>query len=176
MCWWVLGVKGVRVRVCPTSLWSIVASLGRSRSISYSCSSRNSPVFSPALESGKGALELPEIVREWFYISRFFDLSSKPGLSPESPVSPRNPAGRQITSPKRGGGVLATRPRDARAVERNVQGDEKLPLSSLTRTQQSIEPVCFRRPVRNDHARLPTLHWETAGYYYLPWLVTCSFS
>jgi hypothetical protein len=52
-----------------------------------------------------------------------------------------------------GGGVLANTSRDARAVERKVQGDEKLPLSSLTRTQQSIEPVSFRQPVRKDLAR-----------------------
>jgi hypothetical protein len=52
-----------------------------------------------------------------------------------------------------GGGVLANASRDARAVERKVRGDEKPPLSSMTRTQESIEPVCFRRPVRNDPAR-----------------------
>ena len=75
----------------------------------------------------------------------------------------------QTGNRSRGGGVLATASRDARAAERKVQDDEKLPLSSLTKTQQSIEPVCFRRPVRKDPARpdYAPAGWETASYYYL---------
>jgi len=53
-------------------------------------------------------------------ISRFFDFSSKPGLRPDQPVSPIIHAGQQIFSGKRGGGVLATRPRDARVVQENT--------------------------------------------------------
>jgi hypothetical protein len=77
-----------------------------------------------------------------------------------------------------GGGVLANTSRDARAVERKVQGDERLPLSSLTRAQRSMEPVSFRQPVRKDLARpdYAPAGWENASYYYLSWLVTCSFS
>src|SRR2546427_1483398 len=102
-------------------------------------------------------------------ISRFFDFSSKPGSCPESQCSPRNTARRKIFSRKGEGGVLANTSRDARAAERKVQGDEKLPLSSMTKTQQSIEPVCFRRPVRKDPARpdYAPAGWETASYYYL---------
>jgi hypothetical protein len=66
-------------------------------------------------------------------ISRFFDFSSKPGLCPDQPVSPIIQARQEIFSRKGGGGVLANASRDARVVERKVQDDEKLPLSSLTR-------------------------------------------
>src|SRR6266581_7387750 len=77
-----------------------------------------------------------------------------------------------------GKGGLANASRDARAAERKIQDDEKLPLPSVTRTQQSIEPACFRRPMRKDPARpdCAPAGWETASYYYLSWLVTCSFS
>ncbi len=56
-------------------------------------------------------------------ISRFFDFSSKPGLHPDQGVSPIIHAGQQIFSGKRGGGVLAIRPRDARVVRAGYSND-----------------------------------------------------
>src|SRR5712691_12279903 len=84
-------------------------------------------------------------------------MPSKPGLHPKWQESPRNPARQEIDPGE--GGVLASASRDARAVERKVQGDEKLPLSSLTRAQQSFESVSFRRPVRKRHALRLRLRW-----------------
>jgi hypothetical protein len=40
-------------------------------------------------------------------IYRFFDIYSKPGLRPDKPDSPRNPARQEIFSQKRGEGGLS---------------------------------------------------------------------
>jgi hypothetical protein len=135
-----------------------------------------SPIISPDLESERWLKFRPRIVRRSPTISRLFALPSKPGLHPKWQESPRNPARQQIPSPK--GGVLANASRDARAVERKVRGDEKPPLSSLTRTRQSHRTCLFptasaKGPCTPDYA---PAGWETASYYYLSWLVTCSFS
>jgi hypothetical protein len=80
-----------------------------------------SPTISPDLESRRWLNSRPRIVRGSLMISRFFDFSSKPGLHPDQPVSPIIQARQEIFSRKRGAGVLATAPRDARVVGRTFQ-------------------------------------------------------
>src|SRR2546427_8096178 len=71
-----------------------------------------SPIFSPDLEKGRGSLDFPLIVRDAPDEIPLSALASKPNLNPESRDSPRNPARQEIDPGE--GGVLATRPRDAR--------------------------------------------------------------
>src|SRR3989442_13425671 len=75
-----------------------------------------SPIISPDLEKGRGSLDLPLIVRDAPDEIPLSTQASKPNLNPESRDSPGNPARQQMTSLD--SGVLATRPHDARAVER----------------------------------------------------------
>ena len=64
-------------------------------------------------------------------ISRFFDFSSKPGSCPESPDSHIIPTRQEISSRKRGGGVLATASHDARVVDPEASISRNRPLSAL---------------------------------------------
>jgi hypothetical protein len=93
------------------------------------CSSRvnphlptKSPVFSPDLEKGRGSLDFPLIVRDTPDEIPLSALASKPSLRPESRDSPRNHARHQMVL--RGGGVLATQPRDAKAVSSDAGESE----------------------------------------------------
>src|SRR5712692_10843388 len=90
-------------------------------------------------------------------ISRFFDFSSKPGLHPDQGVSPIIHAGQQICSGKRGGGVLAIRPRDASVVRAGFFDDcfwGRCPGCNPPSVLSSICLIGEPAPPAEDHRRL----------------------